>query len=78
MSVEDKIKKLIAEQCRVDIEKVVEEAHLIDDLGADSLDIVELTMALEEKFSVSISDEYSEKLVTVTACLEYAKEHDFT
>lgn len=61
----DKVKNVIVEQLNVDAADVVEEASFIDDLGADSLDIVELVMALEEEFGVSIPDEEAEKIKTV-------------
>ncbi len=61
----DKVKNVIVEQLNVDAADVVEDASFIDDLGADSLDIVELVMALEEEFGVSIPDEEAEKIKTV-------------
>ena len=57
MSVEDKVKKVIAEKLSVDLSEVVPEAHFVDDLGADSLDTVELVMALEEEFDTEIPDD---------------------
>jgi acyl carrier protein len=74
-SIEDKVKNIIAEQLGVPLEKVVPEAKFIEDLGADSLDTVELVMALEEAFNVQIPDEDSEKLSTVGLALEYIKTH---
>jgi len=71
MSVEEKIKKIICEQLEVNEEDVVPEASFVDDLGADSLDQVELIMAMEEEFDVSISDEDAEKIVTVRDAIEY-------
>jgi acyl carrier protein len=71
MSVEEKIKKIICEQLEVNEEDVVPEASFVDDLGADSLDQVELIMAMEEEFDVSISDEDAEKIVTVGDAIEY-------
>ncbi len=65
MSVNPKVKEIIVEQLGVDSEKVKSEASFIDDLGADSLDIVELVMAMEEKFDLEIPDEDAEKLKTV-------------
>ncbi len=65
MSVEEKIKKIICEQLEVSEEDVVPEASFVDDLGADSLDQVELIMAMEEEFDISISDEEAEKIITV-------------
>ncbi len=70
-----KIKALIAEQLGVDIEKVTNEASFIEDLGADSLDTVELVMALEEEYGVDIPDEDVEKVTTVKDMLAYVDEH---
>lgn len=74
MSIEDKIKKTVAEKLKVDIEDVVPEASFIDDLGADSLDIVELIMSMEELFDIEIEDEDAEKLTTVNAVLQFLKD----
>ena len=71
MSVEEKIKKIICEQLEVNEEDVVPEASFVDDLGADSLDQVELIMAMEEEFDISISDEDAEKIVSVRDATEY-------
>jgi acyl carrier protein len=71
MSVEDKVKKIIAEKLSVDLEEVIEEASFVDDLGADSLDLVELIMSMEEEFDIDISDEDAEKLVTVKDAIDY-------
>ena len=73
MSIEDKVKKIIAEKLSVDLDEVVPEASFVDDLGADSLDLVELIMSMEEEFDVEISDEDAEKLVSVGDALEYVK-----
>ncbi|MGB5987672.1 MAG: acyl carrier protein [Desulfobacterales bacterium] len=73
MSVEDKVRRIIAEKLSVDLEEVVEEASFIDDLGADSLDLVELIMSMEEEFDIDISDEDAEKLVTVKDAIEYTR-----
>jgi acyl carrier protein len=73
MSVEDKIKKIICEQLEVDEKDVVPEASFIDDLGADSLDQVELIMAMEEEFGISISDEEAEKIATVKDAIAYVE-----
>ncbi len=75
MSVEDKVKKIIAEKLSVDISEVVPKASFIDDLGADSLDLVELIMSMEEEFDIEISDEDQEKLRTVKDALDYIKAH---
>ncbi len=74
MGVEDRIKKIIAEQLGVEEDEVVPEASFVDDLGADSLDTVELVMALEEEFDIEIPDEDVEKILTVGRALEYIKE----
>jgi acyl carrier protein len=73
MSVEEKVKKIICEQLGVNEEDVVPEASFVDDLGADSLDQVELIMAMEEEFDVSISDEEAEKIATVRDVIEYVE-----
>jgi len=70
-AVEDKIKKIICEQLDVDEKDVVPEASFVDDLGADSLDQVELIMAMEEEFDVSIPDEDAEKIGTVQDAIDY-------
>ncbi|MCX7818195.1 MAG: acyl carrier protein [Kiritimatiellae bacterium] len=77
MSLEDKVRDLIAEQLGVNKEQVTPEASFIEDLGADSLDTVELVMAFEEAFGVEIPDEDAEKLTTVGAVLNYLKEKGF-
>ena len=61
----DKVKMLLAEQLNVDIEKITEKSKVIDDLGADSLDVVEMLMTLEDEFNVTVSDEESVNLKTV-------------
>jgi acyl carrier protein len=71
MSVEDKVKKIIAEKLSVDLSEVVPEASFVDDLGADSLDLVELIMTMEEEFDVDISDEDAEKMETVKDAMDY-------
>jgi len=75
MSLEDKVKKIIAEKLSVDINDIVPEASFVDDLGADSLDLVELIMSMEEEFDIEISDEEAEKLLTVKDVLEYIAKH---
>ena len=75
MSIEDKVKKIIAEKLSVDMEEVVPEASFVDDLGADSLDLVELIMSMEEEFDVEISDEDAEKIATVKDAFDYVAEH---
>ena len=74
MSVPEKVKTIIAEQLGVKPEEVTPEAKFIDDLGADSLDTVELVMALEEEFGIEIPDEEAEKLVTVGDAVKYIGE----
>ena len=71
MSVEDKMKKIIAEKLSVDMEEIVPEASFVDDLGADSLDLVELIMSMEEEFDTDISDEDAEKIATVQDAIDY-------
>jgi len=75
MSVENKVKKIIAEKLGVEIEKLVPEASFVDDLGADSLDLVELIMTMEEEFEMDISDDDAEKLVTVKDVIDYINAH---
>ena len=74
-SVEKRVMEIIVEQLKVDPEVVTLEAHFIDDLGADSLDLVELIMAMEEEFGLEISDEDAEKLQTVQDAVNYITEH---
>ena len=71
----DKVKEIIVDQLGVDEEEVSLESSFIDDLGADSLDIVELIMALEEEFDLEIPDEDAEKISTVSDAVEYIKEN---
>jgi acyl carrier protein len=75
MSVEEKVKEIIVDQLGVDEKQVNPEASFIDDLGADSLDTVELVMALEEEFDVEIPDEDAEKIATVQNAIDYIKNH---
>ena len=75
MSIEDKVKKIIAEKLSVDMEEVIPEASFVDDLGADSLDLVELIMSMEEEFDVEISDEDAEKITTVKEAYDYVGAH---
>jgi len=70
----DRVKKIICEQLGVEDEDVKPEASFVDDLGADSLDTVELVMALEEEFSVEIPDEDAEKITTVQSAIDYIKD----
>ena len=74
MAVQDKITEIIVEQLGVKPEEVVPEASFVDDLGADSLDTVELVMALEEEFGIEIPDEDAEKIQTVGDAIRYIEE----
>ncbi len=71
---QDKVRQIIADQLGVKKEEVIDNAKFVDDLGADSLDTVELVMALEEEFGVEIPDEDAEKLATVGDALKYIEE----
>jgi acyl carrier protein len=71
----EKVREIVAEQLGVDIEEVTPEASFVDDLGADSLDTVELVMALEEEFGLEIPDEDAEKISTVQDAIKYIEEH---
>jgi acyl carrier protein len=74
MALEDRVTEIIVEQLGVAKEEVVPEASFIDDLGADSLDIVELVMAMEEEFDVEIPDDDAEKIQTIGDAISYLKE----
>jgi acyl carrier protein len=73
-SIEEKVKDIIVEQLGVNPEQVTPQASFIEDLGADSLDIVELVMAFEEEFNVEVPDEEAEKLQTVQQVIDYIKD----
>jgi acyl carrier protein len=75
MSAEDRLKKIIAKELSVSEEEVTPDASFIDDLNADSLDLVELIMALEEEFGVKISDEEADRIKTVKDAMDYLHEH---
>ena len=77
MALEEKVKEIIVEQLGVNAEQVTQEASFIEDLGADSLDQVELVMAFEEEFGAQIPDEDAEKLTTVGKVISYLKEKGF-
>jgi acyl carrier protein len=74
-SIEDRVKKIVAEQLGVKEDEVLTEASFVDDLGADSLDTVELVMALEEEFETEIPDEEAEKITTVQLAINYINEN---
>jgi acyl carrier protein len=74
MAVAEKVKSIIVEQLGVDEEEVTPDASFVDDLGADSLDTVELVMALEEEFETEIPDEDAEKITTVQQAIDYINE----
>ena len=73
--VADRVKKIIVDQLGVEEDLVTPEASFVDDLGADSLDTVELVMALEEEFGIEIPDEDAEKITTVQNAVDYASQH---
>jgi acyl carrier protein len=75
MSVAEKVKGIIVENLGVDEEEVTPEASFVDDLGADSLDVVELVMAFEEQFGIEIPDEDAEKITRVKEAIEYIEAH---
>jgi acyl carrier protein len=75
MAVADKVKSIIVEQLGVDEEEVTPDASFVDDLGADSLDTVELVMALEDEFECEIPDEEAEKIRTVQQAIDYINSH---
>ncbi|MBD3288208.1 acyl carrier protein [candidate division KSB1 bacterium] len=74
MALEQKVKEIIVDQLGVDENEVTENAHFIEDLGADSLDTVELVMAFEEEFNIEIPDEDAEKITTVGTAIKYLTE----
>ena len=77
MALEDKVKDIIVEQLGVNADQVTPEASFIEDLGADSLDTVELVMAFEEEFGAEIPDEDAEKLTSVGAVISYLSEKGY-
>jgi acyl carrier protein len=74
-TIEERVKKIIAEQLGVNENEITNESSFVDDLGADSLDTVELVMALEEEFGTEIPDEDAEKITTVQQAIEYVQSH---
>jgi len=71
MSVNERVRNIVAEQLGIGVDEVSNESSFIDDLGADSLDTVELVMALEEEFDIEISDEQAENISTVQSAIDY-------
>ena len=71
MSVDERVKGIVAEQLGIGVDEINNESSFIDDLGADSLDTVELVMALEEEFDIEISDEEAENISTVQTAIDY-------
>ena len=71
MSIEDRVKKIVSDQLGKSLEEIESDSSFVDDLGADSLDTVELVMALEEEFDLEIADEDAEKISTVNEAVEY-------
>jgi len=74
-TIEERVKKIVAEQLGVKEEEVKNQSSFVEDLGADSLDTVELVMALEEEFETEIPDEEAEKITTVQAAIDYVNAH---
>ena len=74
-SIEDRVKSIVVEQLGVEADQVTPDASFVDDLGADSLDTVELVMALEEEFDCEIPDEEAEKIQTLAQAVAYIEEH---
>ena len=71
MSIEDRVKKIVSDQLGTSLDEIQNDSSFVDDLGADSLDTVELVMALEEEFDLEIADEDAEKILTVNDAVEY-------
>lgn len=74
-TIAERVKKIVIEQLQVEASQVTEDANFVDDLGADSLDTVELVMALEEEFGMEIPDDAAEKIQTVRQAIEYIEKH---
>ncbi len=75
MSLIEEVKEVVVEQLNVNPDEVKEDSKFVEDLGADSLDVVELVMALEEKFDIEIPDTDAEKIITVNDAIKYIEEH---
>jgi len=75
MNIDEKVKEVISNQLGVSLNEVVPEASFVDDLGADSLDLVELVMAMEEEFGIEIGDEDAERIRTVQDAIDHVKNH---
>ncbi len=75
MAIFDEVKEVVVEQLNANPDEVKEDSKFVEDLGADSLDVVELVMALEEKFDIEIPDEDAEKIATVKDAIEYIEQH---
>ena len=75
LSVEDRVMNIVVEQLGVNLDEITPESSFVDDLGADSLDTVELVMALEEEFGTEISDEQAEKISTIKSAVEFIEAH---
>jgi len=75
MSLKDKVYRVISEKLEIETDEIVPEASFVDDLGADSLDLVELIMSMEEEFELDIDDKDAEKLKTVQDVLDYLEKH---
>ncbi|MCF6173949.1 MAG: acyl carrier protein [Campylobacteraceae bacterium] len=75
MALIEEVKEVVVEQLNVNPDEVKEESKFVEDLGADSLDVVELVMALEEKFDIEIPDTDAEKIITVNDAIKYIEEH---
>ena len=75
MAILDEVKEVVVEQLNVNPDEVKEDSKFVEDLGADSLDVVELVMALEEKFDIEIPDEEAEKIATVSDAIKFIEEH---
>jgi len=74
MAILDEVKEVVAEQLGVNVDEIKEDSKFVDDLGADSLDVVELVMALEEKFDIEIPDENAEGIATVADAVKFIEE----